>query len=320
MTSFEQALSAPQQYFKRLKQMEVLQQKGRPIVRRTHSAIETEVRWNGHLYLLFLPFKSETIRHIESFEDELRNRRQGPLINNLIMYEEVILLSSCGRKESFDVILQELPDGLMLEEAVHYYRSSDLRNAVSQMKERLDAIGFCHNNLRPTNVLVCKSGVIRPLRYWYAEWETFSDNDISQLIKLIDKYDYPEADATRHPLAPTNEVEEEPQSRYRGEVQRRFRCGYYGFVDSDGYQVTPYIYTWASEFSEGRAIVARNNKMGAIDLYGKKVVPIIYSHLEFDITTGCFSAINGRYNYLLDYEGKIIRRWPAQEERVTDNK
>ena len=143
---------------------------------------------------------------------------------------------------------------------------------------------------------------------------------MSQILEWIDKYDYPEANALRHHLAPAPKEEEEPKSRYLGEVQRYFRYGHYGFIDSDGHQVTPPIYTWASEFNEGRAIVARHNKMGAIDLYGKKVVPVIYNHLEFDIATGCFSATNGKYNYLLDYEGKIIRRWPAQEERVTDNK
>ena len=320
MTSFEQALSAPQRYFRRLKNMEIVQDEGRPIVRRTHSVIESEIRWNGRRYLLLLPFRSNTIRHIESFEEELRNRRQGPLLGHIIMYEEATLLSSCGHKHCFDIFLQELPDGMMLEEAVHYYHLNELRDAVLRMKSRLDAIGFCHNNLRPANILVCHSGVVRPLRYWYADWEVFSDNDISQILEFIDKYDYPEANALRHHLAPAPEEEEEPKNRYLGEVQRYFRYGHYGFIDSDGHQVTPPIYTWASEFNEGRAIVARHNKMGAIDLYGKKVVPVIYNHLEFDIATGCFSATNGKYNYLLDYEGKIIRRWPAQEERVTDNK
>ncbi|MBO7219883.1 MAG: WG repeat-containing protein [Alistipes sp.] len=306
MTYFEQALSAPSIHFCRLRQIEPIRHNDRPIIRRTHSTIESEILWNDRHYLIALPFKSESIRHIEDLEEELRNRRQGPLINCQILYNELTLTDSVGRKSTYDIVLQEIPSGMMLEEAVQHYKAADLRRGVELMKERLDAIGFCHNNLRPSNIVVCSSGVIRPLRYWYAKWEDYSDNNISQLSELIAQHDLPEGEASKLPLITTAENECSDRKFHHSGVIRAFRCGRYGFLDDDGRQITQFIYTWASEFCEGRAIVARNNKMGAIDGNGKKVIPVTYDSLEFDIEQGVFYGTHNGHNHLIDYDGKRI--------------
>lgn len=316
ITYFEQALSAPHLHFATLRNVEVVLHNGRPLIRCSRSVIESEIILNDRRYLLIIPLDKRIIRHIEAIEDEMHNRTQGPLINNCILDQELELRSSLGHKQLFDIILQELPAGVMLDEAVHHYISDDLRQALIKMKSRLDAIGFRHNNLRASNILVCNSGVIRPLRYWHAEWEVYSDNDITPLLELVDKHDDPDSNAIRNHLPSANTEEEREKQRYRGAVQRHIRGGHYGFVDSDGYQVTPFIYTWASEFCEGRAIVSRNHKMGAINLDGKKVIPIIYKSLEFDISTGYFTATMGKYHYLIDYEGKLIRRWVENKQEA----
>lgn len=310
VTNIEQALSAPHLHFNRLREATVVLQNGRPIIRTSRSAIESEIILQQRRYLLIIPLDKQLILHIEAIENELYNRRQGPLINSTIYDQELELHSSLGHRQLFDIILQEMPAGMMLDKAVDHYIASDLREALIKMKNRLDAIGFRHNNLRASNILVCQSGVLRPLRYWHAEWETYSDNDITPLLELIDSHENQASNELRHPLSPTEQEEtENAKPRYRGAVQRHMRCGHYGFIDCDGYQVTPFVYAWASEFCEGRAIVSRNNKMGAINLDGKSVIPIIYRTLEFDISTGFFTATMGKYHYLIDYEGKIIRRW-----------
>lgn len=310
MTYFEQALSVPALHCRRLRQMVPICHNDRPIIRRTHSSFESEILWNDRRYLLSLPFKAEMLRRIEELEAELRNRRQGPLIECEILYDELVLTDSLGQKQTYDIVLQEIPDGVMLEEAVLRYKASDLRGGVERMKERLDAIGFRHNNLRPSNIVVCSSGVIRPLRYWYAEWEVYSDNDISLLEEFIAQYDFAEGEASKMPLVVAAESENRGRRYSHSGVIRAFRCGNYGFLDSDGRQITPFVYTWASEFCEGRAIVARNHKMGAIDGYGKKVIPVIYDELEFDMEQGFFYAKRGKYQYVIDYDGRVIRRLP----------
>lgn len=309
MTYFREALSAPTLHFKRLRQAEPLLCNGEPIVRRTHSAIETEITLVGKHFLLFLPFHHESISHIERLEATTQERSRGPLIENWILCEELTLRDSLGQRHSVDIILQKLPDGLMLQKAINRYRADDLIASIHSMKARMDAIGFCHNNLTPSNVLICEDGSAHPLRYWYAKWEVYSDNDISQLLDFIERNRNDERDsALLHQLVQDTEAEYVATSSKSDGLTRVCRGHKYGFVDGDGVTIAPFIYSWASDFCEGRAIVARNGKMGAIDSYGNKVIPVMYNNLKFDIETGTFTASRGTYSYLLDYEGKIIRR------------
>jgi hypothetical protein len=265
-------------------------------------------------FLLYLPFRRESTLHIEQLEETAQERSRGPLIENHILYEELTLRDSLGHKHRFDVILQEIPCGLMLNDAVSLYRADDLTAAIESMKSRMDTIGFRHNNLSPSNIIICESGKARPLRYWYAEWETFSNNDISELLDFINSNYNEESEPTIECLFVEDcEAEYNAAPRY-GSAMRLCRGSKYGFVDSDGVQITPFVYSWASDFCEGRAIVAKNGKMGAIDNLGNKVIPVIYNTLEFDIETGIFTATRNTYRYLIDYEGKIIRRTEIETE------
>ena len=315
MTYFKEALSAPALHFRRLKLAEPLISDGSAEVRRTHSAIETKIEIEGRKFLLCLPFQRDSLLHIKALEDVAQERSRGPLIENRILGEELRMVDSLGHEHLFDVVLQELPQGEMLKEAVNHYRADDLIKAVRKMKEGLDAIGFRHNNLTPSNIIICNSGIARPLRYWYAEWETFSDNDISQVLDFIDHNRHDELDTALSSL-----LAQDCNAEYRATPSEsagiRARCqGHrYGFVDGDGHQITPFVYSWASDFCEGRAIVVQNNKMGAIDSNGKKIIPAIYTHLEFDIETGFFTAIRDQYRYTINYEGKAIRRVKIQSE------
>lgn len=308
MTYLEQALSAPESHFKRLRQAEPLLRNGKPILRRTYSAIETEVMASGEHFLISLPFREESLRHIEQVEAVMYERSFGPLLPHRILYEELLLIDSLGNKHYFDIVLQHIPHGITLDEAVLHYKANDLKDAIERMKERLDAIGFCHNNLTPANIIICDSGRARPIRYWYAEWECFSDNDISKLLEFIDKHHDPESEHIKQPLVANTDEEFMCAPVACEGITRRCKCGRYGFVDSDGHQITPFVYSWASDFCEGRAIVSSNKKFGAIDNCGRKVIPVIYKSLEFDVETGIFTATSDKYTYTINYEGEVLRR------------
>lgn len=314
MTYFKEALSAPALHFKRLRLAEPMLCNGSTIARRTHSAIETEIWWEGRYFLLYLPFHAESIRHIEEVEAIARERSRGPLLENRILYDEFTMVNSLGQRHKFDIILQELPSGLTLKEVTNRYRADDLRVAIHKMKSRLDAIGFLHNNLTPANVIICDSGVARPLRYWYAEWEIFSDNDISQLLDHIDRHGNNEHSKISPSMLANDCEADYCATPAKPDGIRRLCKGHrYGFVDCDGVPITRFEYSWASDFCEGRAIVAKSGKMGVIDSNGKKVIPVNYDNIEFDIETGFFTATKDGYCYLKNYEGETIRRTKTEE-------
>lgn len=315
MTYFKTALSAPALHFKRLRLAEPVLCNGEIVVRRTFSAIESEIKVEGRHFLLYLPLKQEYQYNIEQLEITAQERSRGPLIENHILGEELTLYSSLGHKQHLDVILQEVPSGMMLKEAVNHYRADDLKAAIRKMKERMDAIGFRHNNLIPTNIVICDSGIARPLRYWYAKWELYSDNDISQLLDFIEQNCFNKSEEELSHLSVQDcEGEYRAKPTKHNGITRLCKGHRYGFVDSDGRQITPYIYSWASDFCEGRAIVAKNNKMGVINSEGRKVISVIYKHIEFDIETGIFTATNDRFRYLFDYDGDLIKRTVLAEE------
>lgn len=315
MSYFEQALFAPEQHFKRLRQMEPLRCRERAVTH-THNAMESEILWEGRHYLIFLPFKREALCHIEELEATSRERTIGPLIPHRILYNEFIEIDSLGNKRFHDIILQEIPDGMILDKAVDYFKASDLREAIRKMKARLDAIGFCHNNLRPHNIVICKSGIARPLRYWYSEWETFSDNNISVPLEFIDSHDYYLEDDKRSSLILNDDSAcySAPPS-YIG-ITRQCRGGRYGFVDEDGRAITRFIYSWASDFCEDRAVVAKCGKMGAINSLGRKVLAAQYEHVEFDVQRGIFKVRNRGHDYFYDYNGDKINNAKKSLEKI----
>ena len=50
----------------------------------------------------------------------------------------------------------------------------------------------------------------------------------------------------------------------------------YGFVNSDGKEIVPCVYDYASSFKNGLALVRKDKKYGYVDKKGEVVVPIIY--------------------------------------------
>lgn len=317
MTYFEHALLTPELHFRRLGLMKVVRREGERVLGRTQCAMEAEVVWNDRHYLIFLPFREEYMEHIMSVEATLRERSLGPLINNNIFTDELLMLDSVGVEHYCDVILQEIPKGMPFNMAIGHYKAADLRKAVNRMKTRLDNIGFNHRNLRPENVVVCDDGVLRPLRYWHAKWEELADNNISRLIAAIDEQcGNPEFESVKASLVEENDAAVSTEPTSRGEIICYCRNGRYGFIDRDGVQITKFEYSWASDFVEGRAVVAKNGKMGAINSLGRKVIPVQYEYVSFDVKRGEFHVRNGKFRYLYNYDGKQICRIeePVEEE------
>ena len=79
----------------------------------------------------------------------------------------------------------------------------------------------------------------------------------------------------------------------------------YGFLDASGKTVVPFEYEHAEAFSEGLAVVSKNNLYGYIDKAGKTVIPLKYE-LAFSFSEG-FAAVSeyGKYGFI-DPAGRTV--------------
>lgn len=77
----------------------------------------------------------------------------------------------------------------------------------------------------------------------------------------------------------------------------------WGVLDVQGNVILPFLYDAIGEFSEHRALIAKNGKCGFIDETGAIVIPIIYRYSGIMLTTGKF---NGGFSFLQQKYKSII--------------
>jgi hypothetical protein len=79
----------------------------------------------------------------------------------------------------------------------------------------------------------------------------------------------------------------------------------FGYINDRGKEITPFIYTKALPFREGRALVAKESGIGFIDITGKEVIPCIYSSAGFFENGRSKVKLNGKELYI-DKNGKRL--------------
>ena len=79
----------------------------------------------------------------------------------------------------------------------------------------------------------------------------------------------------------------------------------HGFVDRNGKLVSKALYSYTEQFSEGRAVVARDNLFGFVDINGKEVIPCAYSQAS-SFSGGMARVTAGQTVFLIDTMGKVI--------------
>ena len=306
MTSFERAVDTPTKYFRHLHHLRLRVVDGRAVVRRTYSAAEAEVEWEGRNYLLFMPFRREALSHIEQFDLQMASVEAPFICRHRIFHNEMLVPQMGGEASYVDIILQELPEGMSLVEAQRYYSVAELSHKLYRLERDMAAVGFLHNNLSPYNIILDDGGNLRLVRYWYADFSTSRYDDFEALIASLAEPQTPlrllnDTLATYATPSPT------PQPRIKDGMSRIFRNGKVGFADEDGVEVIPPIYCYADDFEEGRAIVSNESmKMGVIDKSGNIVVPLIYDDISFDVEQALFFACKGKMLCVLDYCGEEL--------------
>lgn len=309
MIDFERALDTPSLYFCRLRSVRCRFVGGRPMVRRTYFAAEAKVEWNGGRYLLYMPFRKELVAHIEALEMALDGVDASFLCRHRILYNEMIVAGDDADRR-VDVILQELPEGEWL--GASNLSSAEVSYRLSLLREQMQSVGFSHNNLSPANIFVDKGGGFRLVRYWYALLSSEPRDDIFATSVAYAKEEYPLR--SLEDVGMEYDAKSEQQSvRLRDGVVRFVADGKVGFRDEEGRVVIPPTYSYATDFEEGRAVVADESmKMGVIDKSGTIVVPLLYDDILFDVGQACFSAYKGDMLYRIDYCGEVLSTTPTE--------
>ena len=75
-----------------------------------------------------------------------------------------------------------------------------------------------------------------------------------------------------------------------------------GYVNEDGFVVVPIIYEWVDSFTNGIAIVKKNNKYGGVNKEGEEVIPLKYDELK-RLQSGEILATKGERKGIVDNNG-----------------
>ena len=331
ITAFKQALSSPHTHFVMLKQIEPVLQNGQIIVNHTTLAAECKVRLNGTLYMMYMPFSYQTTQRIAELDTKMHNIDSSIICHNKIYYNEVLVKRTTDKAFYCDIIMQQIPEGRSMVEAMGEYSSSRINSMIHDMSEELNRIGFAHNHLSPENIIISNQHRMYPIRYWYA---TFKRSALDQYLPLY-QYAMDNDGAEYIAKSRTNGFESVHQSQtelyYDGLIHfYHHKC--IGFKDKAGNEVIPPQYRYATHFLEGRAIVAKRVRMGVINKSGEEVIPIVFEKLNFDISRHIFIGIKEGRIYSYHYNGKLLHTercdskvagggyFKPRKETIDDNK
>lgn len=98
------------------------------------------------------------------------------------------------------------------------------------------------------------------------------------------------------------------------EMNYRSHKQFWGFIDTNGEKVIPFIYDSVSDFHEGLASVIKEGKIGFIDKMGNEVIPFMYDgafefqyhNQRFDFHEGMVRVIkDGKWGFI-DKNGNVV--------------
>lgn len=291
MIDFERALCHPTQLLRHLKEIQPTMRGRRPALTRTYHAAECRIMLDGKQYMLYMPFRAEMVDRIEALADSIKGIAANFIMPLTILRNEISFINHFGESCSYDLVLQELPEGITLDKAITQMSSENIHHIISSLRNDMQRFYFTHGDLNLKNIIVDTNNQARLIRYWYSEFGTPCRDNFSKLERLIDTL------RSTTTTTATNQV-----------LHRKFKDGLIGWDDAGGNAVIPPRYTWATEFADGIAIVAIEHSLGAINALGQVIIPIEYDDIYFDTEKELFVANKDGEQVLIDHHGSIIKR------------
>lgn len=79
----------------------------------------------------------------------------------------------------------------------------------------------------------------------------------------------------------------------------------YGFIDNEGNEIIPCVYSFVSDFDKGIAVVEKEGKWGAIDKKGNVIIPIKHDGLIGPVGNVYFAKNEGKWK-LFDFDNRLM--------------
>lgn len=314
INEFRRALLDPENRFASLSDAVPAMCDGVPMLHRTALFAESPIIWHGDRYLVFLPLTAEAVRCAERAAAATAMARSPYLPDYRLLRGEMLAEDSTGRETRCDMVLQRMPEGESLAEAVAHFDKARLAAAVEAMREALHAEGIVHRNVKPENICITPDCRAMLLRGHYVA-RSASDDDgaaFDCVMRFIDRMGTTDAECAYAPAE--KDMPAEKYHMHDGMV-RILRDGLYGYADEDMHETIEPQFVYASDFREGRAEVeTADGKMGLIDKSGRYVIAPEYEIVEFDPADGRSAVrLNGEWA-AVDYDGRRICEYASLDE------
>lgn len=289
---------------------------GLPRLMRTTRFAEAEITWGGRQWLLSMPLSPIALTSIERTASQLGRLNTEWLTEYRILRGELRWTDPAGSERRFDLVLQHLPAGKSVAEALHTQPADRLLAALDALQAALRELDFSHNNLRADN-LRWVNGRFVPLRYHDGHFGSPGDDAAFETLR----------EQVRQNAGPMQVSDVEaaytPQRRLTGHrwtshVFEGLVCvedeSGFGFVDTNNNPVIPAQYLWAGDFREGRAEVETPSGMGLIDRKGRYVIPPEYEIVDYAPSESVVRVRKGGRWAEFDYLGRRLTEFGTNNE------
>jgi len=296
---------------------------GAEIVRSTCFA-ETIIECRDARYLLCMPLHSDALRRAERFIVRKRYFNFPIVPRTEILRNEMYCGSSTLKPDCCDILLEPLPDGEFLDEAIRETADADeaagLLGALDTLQARLAEANVSLFNLRPENIVRDAAGELHPVRWYYAADGAGCDDrafdDIRAKITALFPQTPTAGAGGAAPLPDRFDGHLETHSLFEG-LAAVYDSEGWGFVDKSNRIVIKPRFAWVNDFREGRAEVkTRRGRMGLIDKRGRYVIKPYYKIVEYDPVSGNSQVRRGHQWGVFDYTGRLIKKFSAAAPKI----
>ena len=280
---------------------------------RTKYFAECQAEYGDERVMVYAPITTEAMTMVR------RANRALPARSNYVTRLKIVeneMLHAGTNREYCPLIVEQLPDGVPLSEALYTHYRNKLIDGLEALRRELERHDVSINHLHPDSIIIDRTRHWHVIRPYYATRGYGNDSEaFEKLMELI----------TKHAISDDYDGNRlyESYSHYsitsRGDIVVHPVCeGLHriethdgmGFEDERGNVVIEPIYHSASDFLEDRAVVeSHDHKWGVIDKSGKYIIEMVYDSIDFDEDEGISEVTLNGCTATFDYFGTQLTPW-----------